>query len=232
MPPLYSSRFFQVRVGRVFQGIVLYTLSQEMQRTAPDYTVTKKSMVPVLKHVYAHSCTDSLYKQCLRLLPWYWQGSPGADASSHLVFRSSPPTDIVTPRCSNYLPSTEHPCLHSPKLSLFDFVLVTRFILLVFVVLYYTSFCPTVFPHQFLFSFLFRPSLPPCLLQLNKQTNSLPPDTRLRRGDLLCLSGRILSDIVAPVNIKKLRKPEGWCYLCVGWIISPTRRSAFPHCLA
>lgn len=57
---------------------------------------------------------------------------------------------------------------------------------------------------SFLLYLLVNPSsLPPRLLQLNKQTNPLPLDTELGRGDLLCLSGRILTDIVAPVNKRK-----------------------------
>lgn len=36
-----------------------------------------------------------------------------------------------------------------------------------------------------------------------------------------------------PLSTKgRPRKPEGRRYLCVGWIISPTRHSAFSHCLA
>lgn len=54
------------------------------------------------------------------------------------------------------------------------------------------------------------------LLQLNKQTNPLPLDTQLRRGDLLCLSGRILSDIVAPVNKRKAPEARG-AALFVRW---------------
>lgn len=50
---------------------------------------------------------------------------------------------------------------------------------------------------------------PSCLLKLNKQTNPLPLDTPLGRGDLLCLSGRILSDIVAPVNKRKAPEAGG-----------------------
>lgn len=53
-PALFPS--FQVRV---FEEIVVLT-SQEMKRRAPDRTVTKKSMVPVLKHIYTHPQPDGL----------------------------------------------------------------------------------------------------------------------------------------------------------------------------
>lgn len=52
-------------------------------------------------------------------------------------------------------------------------------------------------------------SHPPCFLQLSEQTNPLPLDTPLRCGDLLCLSGRILSDTVAPVNKRKAPEARG-----------------------
>lgn len=177
--------------GRVFKEIVGLT-SQEMKYRAPDRAVTKKSMVPVLKHMYAHSCADSLYKQCLRHLPRYWQGSLGAAASSQLVLRSS------TPYCGDFITLwfLEHSVLHFHKSSLFvSFCqLVHSFLVCV---------TPSIPLHFQVFSFLLSHSLPPYSLQLNKQTNPLPLDTQRRRGDLLCLSGRILSDIVAPVNKKK-----------------------------
>lgn len=51
--------------------------------------------------------------------------------------------------------------------------------------------------------------LPPCLLKFNKQTIPLPLNTQLRRGDLPCLSGRILSDTMAPVNKRKAPEARG-----------------------
>lgn len=58
-------------------------------------------------------------------------------------------------------------------------------------------------PSQPLFRFLFFHCFPPHELLLNKQTNPLPPDTQLGGGDLLRLSGRILSNTVASVNNRK-----------------------------
>lgn len=76
-------------------------------------------MVPILKHMYSHSCTDCLYKQCLRHFPWYWKGSLGSAASTQLLFRSS------TPHWRFYYPLdgldlwvAEPPFLYSHKSSL------------------------------------------------------------------------------------------------------------------
>lgn len=120
---------------------------------------------------------------------------------------------LLPPRCSGSQTTLLSYRAPLPTLSLILFVLglfVCR--LLDLFCLYMllpvtTPFYLTVLPHQFLFSFIF--SLPPCLLQLNKQTNPLPLDTQLRRGDLLCLSGRILSDIVALVNKRKAPEAGG-----------------------
>ncbi|KAA8595957.1 hypothetical protein FQN60_011248 [Etheostoma spectabile] len=64
--------------------------------------------------------------------------------------------------------------------------------------------------------------------QLNKQTNPLPLDTRLRRGDLLWLSGRILSDIVAPVNKRKAPEARGAALFVRGLKVSRTVASLAP----
>lgn len=101
------------------------------------------------------------------------------------------------------------PCTLPYPLCLFVCVLLDLFCLYAlfcYPILFYCT-CPILF--QLVFSFLFLHSLPPCLLQLNKQTNPLPLDTELRCGDLLCLSGRILSDIVAPVNKRKAPEAGG-----------------------
>lgn len=110
------------------------------------------------------------------------------------------PTDLQkTPPCT----------LPNPLCCLFVCLLLDLFCLYVLHPVSTTPFYSTVLPHHFLFSFLFSHSLPLCLLQLNKQTNPLPLDTQLRRGDLLCLSGRILSDTVAPVNKRKAPEARG-----------------------
>lgn len=67
--------------------------------------------------------------------------------------------------------------------------------------------------------------LPPCKLLLNKQTNPLPLDTQLGCGDLLRLSGRILSNAVASVNKRKAPEARGVTYLFKVWIILLTRHS-------
>lgn len=69
--------------------------------------------------------------------------------------------------------------------------------------------------------------LPPRKLLLNKQTNPLPLDTQLGCGDLLRLSGRILSNAVASVNKRKAPEARGVTYLFKVWIISLTRHSGF-----
>ncbi len=138
-----------------------------------------------------------------------------------LLFRSSPPHcgDFITPSIlwnSNYPLSYRTPL---PALSLILFVLCLFVCLFVWDYIYSACMCYSqylllrsvllFFPISSSHSFSRIHSLPPCLLQLNKQTNPLPLDTQLRRGDLLCLSGRILSDIVAPVNKRKAPEARG-----------------------
>lgn len=102
------------------------------------------------------------------------------------------------------------PCtLLNPLCSLFVCQLLHLFCLYVLLPVSTNPLYSAVFSHQLLFCFFFSLSLPPCLLQLSKQTNPLPLDTQLRCGDLLCLSGRILSDIVAPVNKRKAPEARG-----------------------
>lgn len=88
-------------------------------------------------------------------------------------------------------------------------------------------FSSSVPPSQPLFRFLFSHYLPPRKLLLNKQTNPLPLDTQLGCGDLLRLSGRILSNAVASVNKRKALEARGVTYLFKVWIISLTRHSGF-----
>lgn len=82
-------------------------------------------------------------------------------------------------------------------------------------------------PSQPPFRLLFFPRFPPRELLLSKQTNPLPPDTRLGCGDLLRLSGRILSNAVASVNNRKAPEARGVTHLFRVWIICLTRHSAF-----
>ena len=117
------------------------------------------------------------------------------------------PCDSLDLKLPTELEKTPPCTITNPLCSLFVCLFASRFILRLRVTT--TLFYPPVPPHQLLSSFLFTHSLPPCLLQLNKQTNPLPLDTQLRRGDLLCLSGRILSDIVAPVNKRKAPEARG-----------------------
>lgn len=177
VPSLFPS--LQVRVEEHLKGLWFFT-SQEMKRGAPGRAVTKKSMVPVLKHIYAHSHTDSLYKQCRRHLPGYWQGSPGAAASSQLFFRSSPPhggdfITLVILWISNYPLSSREPL---PTLSLILFVLC------LFVCLLVDLFCVYVLllPHSILLYLPISPSSPSfshipshlaCSSSISKQTHFL-----------------------------------------------------------
>lgn len=68
-----SPPFLSAESGGVFEKIVVLPL-QEMKCGAYNCTVTKKSMIPVLKHVYTHSCAHSRDKQHLRLLPLLREG--------------------------------------------------------------------------------------------------------------------------------------------------------------
>lgn len=205
-PPFGSSILVPLLTGegaRESKEILVLT-SQEMKWRASDRAGTKKSMIPVLKHKYTHSHTDSLYKQRRRHLPGYWQASPGAVSSSQLFFRSSPPhggdfITLVILLISNY-PLSYRTILPALSLILFVWFLLVDLFRSVLFKIFASLFISSVLASN---SLLFSHSLPPCLLQLNKQTNPLPLDTRLRRGDLLCLSDRILSDIVAPVNKRK-----------------------------
>lgn len=52
-----SSPFFPAGSGGVFEKTVVLP-SQEMKCGAYNCTVTKKSMIPVLTHMYTHSCAD------------------------------------------------------------------------------------------------------------------------------------------------------------------------------
>lgn len=83
--------------------------------------------------------------------------------------------------------------------------------------------------------FFFLSYSPPCVIQFRKQISPLPFDTQLRCGDLLCLSGRILSDIVASVNKSKAPEARGaalfvWFVCGVNYPPTPCH-SALSHCL-
>lgn len=137
--------------------------------------------------------------------------------------QSTPPWTLPNPLCSLFV------SYYIYSLKMWYSSATAPFLFFGFFCLFFLNSPP---PMLSFFLLPFTRFLPPCLLKFNKQTIPLPLNTQLRCGDLPCLSGRILSDTMAPVNKRKARKPEGRRYLCVGWIISPTRHSAFSHCLA
>jgi len=146
-----------------------------------------------LKHTRAHSHTVGLDKRCRRHPPLREPPPPPPP----------PPFSSSPPHGGDFIAHVVSPASPNHPLSLIVFCLSA------------SELIPLAVPRYLFFllsAALLVPSshspLPPRSLQLNKQTNPLPPDTRLRRGDLLCLSGRILSDIVAPCQQKK--GPGSW----------------------
>lgn len=188
------------------------TWSSQRQRTRNPRSCFLSTYIHPLVHRW-------LVKTVCKDLSRYWQGFLGAPLLSQLLFRSSPPRhwDFIIVWISND-PSefwNSHCCTPNPL-----FACNIRFTCL-------CVFHSGIPPSQPLFRFLFFHYLPPREPLLNKQTSPLPLDTQLCCGDLLRLSGRILSNAVASVNKRKARKPEGW-RICSKCGLSPSRHCAFP----
>lgn len=213
--PFCSSFFALLFSGerrRVFEEIVPFT-SKEVKRRAPDRGVTKKPMVPVLKHICTPprtACTNNVWGIFLGIGGTLQELTPPYSSSSdqhRLTVQIFYPLNSLNLKQLSELQNAPPWTFLNPLF--FICQVVGSFCLSMLLPVSAFPLCSAVFPNQFFFSFLFSHSLPPCFLQLNKQTNPLPLDTQLRCGDLLCLSGRILSDIVAPVNKRKTPEARG-----------------------
>lgn len=186
-----------------------------MKYRSPDSAVIDKSIVPLLKPIHTRSWTNTVCGISLGTLD-----SPGA--SSQLPFRSSPPSmwRYYYPHNApdDFLPFSFSPAAKSS-------LLATRLIL---------SVIRQVFTHLTLShrtSPRSKSTHLACSSSISKQTHFLLTPSSV--AVIYCACQVEYWVTLWPLSTKgRPRKPERWRYLCAGWIISPTRHSAFPHCLA
>lgn len=124
--------------------------------------------------------------------------------------------------------------LHSPLSSLFVCLFVCYLIYSACMRYSATPFCSTVLAQSSSssssHSFSYIPSHLACSSSISKQTHFL---LTLSSVAVICCACQVeYWATLWPLSTKgRPRKPEGRRYLCIGWIISPTRHSAFSHCL-